>query len=639
MTRGVMADAKKGAEKGKAEGEKPAAKKDGTRETIESIVIAFIFAFLFRTFEAEAFVIPTGSMAPTLYGRHKDEVCPKCGFTWAIGASEELDRESGTYLERRIDGAVCPNCRYRKEVRNDPVFIGDRILVTKFNFEIGDPDRWDVTVFKFPEDPTTNYIKRLCGLPGETIEIRQGDLYRVGKGGTEILRKQSGSKQQAVLQAVYDDDHPSRELLKAGWPERWAGVARDDGPRAVAGWSEEADGWSADAEARSYSVKAGAERRWLRYRNFVPTADDWQDARNGRVNPRARLVLDFCAYNAIEFEGFGMQPDEGAYWVGDLAVTATVNVTEVKEGGRLVLELVEGGRKYRCTLDPATKKATLSYVDALDREQREESGRVLSEAEVDFDGPGEYELTFANVDDRLWLWIDGEEVEFATPTYEPFGGTAIQMPTADDLTPAGVAAENLTATVSHLSLERDVYYRAEMIDPQAALVPENRRPFLVAKEVGSDRIEENLVRAADEPDVYADLYARNVPWLQAGKEWHYRMTLGENEFLLLGDNSPKSQDSRLWGNIRGGAHRHAVPRSALVGKALLIFWPHGKRLGNEQDGLAHGWTIRGLDRFFYHKRALPTPPGQPQRTEIVADYPMHGVPFYPDFERILRRIR
>ena len=41
------------------------------REAIESIVVAFILAFLFRTFEAEAFVIPTGSMAPTLMGRHK----------------------------------------------------------------------------------------------------------------------------------------------------------------------------------------------------------------------------------------------------------------------------------------------------------------------------------------------------------------------------------------------------------------------------------------------------------------------------------------------------------------------------------------------------------------------------------------
>ena len=55
------------------------------RETVESIVIAFILAFLFRTFEAEAFVIPTGSMAPTLYGRHKEATCQTCGFKIVVG--------------------------------------------------------------------------------------------------------------------------------------------------------------------------------------------------------------------------------------------------------------------------------------------------------------------------------------------------------------------------------------------------------------------------------------------------------------------------------------------------------------------------------------------------------------------------
>ena len=61
------------------------------RETVESIVIAFVLAFLFRTFEAEAFVIPTGSMAPTLMGRHKDLVCPRCGCAYRVGSSEEVD--------------------------------------------------------------------------------------------------------------------------------------------------------------------------------------------------------------------------------------------------------------------------------------------------------------------------------------------------------------------------------------------------------------------------------------------------------------------------------------------------------------------------------------------------------------------
>src|SRR5439155_1572925 len=64
----------RGAEPSPKNGRRP----DNWRETIESIVVAFVLAFLFRTFEAEAFVIPTGSMAPTLYGQHRDITCEKC---------------------------------------------------------------------------------------------------------------------------------------------------------------------------------------------------------------------------------------------------------------------------------------------------------------------------------------------------------------------------------------------------------------------------------------------------------------------------------------------------------------------------------------------------------------------------------
>ncbi|HTN75581.1 MAG TPA: S26 family signal peptidase, partial [Pirellulaceae bacterium] len=76
------------------------------RETIESIVIAIILAFLFRTFEAEAFVIPTGSMAPTLQGRHKDVECPQCAYRYRTGASDEEKSA------KAVVGTVCPICRY-----------------------------------------------------------------------------------------------------------------------------------------------------------------------------------------------------------------------------------------------------------------------------------------------------------------------------------------------------------------------------------------------------------------------------------------------------------------------------------------------------------------------------------------------
>ena len=61
----------------------------GIHESIEAVVVALILAFLFRGFEVEAFVIPTGSMAPTLMGQHKDLLCPECGFRYSAGASSE----------------------------------------------------------------------------------------------------------------------------------------------------------------------------------------------------------------------------------------------------------------------------------------------------------------------------------------------------------------------------------------------------------------------------------------------------------------------------------------------------------------------------------------------------------------------
>ncbi len=106
------------------------------RETIESVVIAFVLAFLFRTFEAEAFVIPTGSMAPTLMGRHKDLECEACGYPYQVSASCEVD-ENGNVTEdcQTVFSSICPMCRY---VMTDldsgdyRSYKGDRILVAKF---------------------------------------------------------------------------------------------------------------------------------------------------------------------------------------------------------------------------------------------------------------------------------------------------------------------------------------------------------------------------------------------------------------------------------------------------------------------------------------------------------------------------
>ncbi len=411
------------------------------RETIESIVVAFILAFMFKTFEAEAFVIPTGSMAPTLYGRNKAATCPKCGTEFTIGASDEVETETDYVIPgARIDSAICPNCRYRldhKDIYDVPVFKGDGILVNKFSFEIRDPQRWQVVVFKYPEEPKTNYIKRCVALPNETICIRQGNLYRKNdQDAWEILRKDDPNKQRVLQMNVYDNDHPERDLLNAGWPERWAAVKRGDGANAIAGWAADVQGWVPDGQTRTFHLpldRGAKELQWFRYRNYVPTEETWRRAGQGQPleTPQARLITDFCGYNAFS-SGRIAADDLGFYWVGDLTLNCRIDVQQAQPDSQVVLELNEGARVYRCRIDLASGRAALVYAEPRDKKDPGQEHK-LAEADTRFVGTGQHDVSFANVDDRLCLWVDNRLIDFGQGAcYSPYGGSDIQRPWDED---------------------------------------------------------------------------------------------------------------------------------------------------------------------------------------------------------------
>ena len=634
----------------------PPPKRDGARETMESVAVAFVFCFLFKTFEAEAFVIPTGSMAPTLYGRHKDVECPGCGFEWAVGASTEVD--DGGYLlvdrndpvptaARPVRVAKCPNCARPVDLAPLPPFAGDRILVNKWPFLIGDPGRWEVTVFKFPENPTTNYVKRLVGLPGETLTIRQGDLYKIEDGAPTILHKEP-AKQRAMSLPVHQHDRPAPALLEAGVPERFAPVryrGESAGPGAVAGWADDPAGWTALPESRALrqSPAAGPQYSWVRYRHLRPTAEQWELAAAGVPvgDVTAKLILDYCAYNP-DLRRMDGAPD-GAFWVGDLELSLTLEVLDLAADAGLLLELVEGDRTYRCRIDAATGAATLSYADTLagaaaaDPAAATAAGEtVLGEFPTPLAGPGEYELGFANVDDRLTLWVGDDPV--AVAAYPPFAARRVQRPRDSDRAPAGFAVKNLAARAAHMELRRDIYYRGSFRDPDD-VSPGNRETDGRGRRLQFSDVEESrmpaLAAAADAPAEYGPAYARFLLADDRRVDRRvYELTLGPDEFLMLGDNSPSSLDSRLWSNTREAPRRHAVPRDALVGTAFAIYWPHGEPVWfPDEDGVTRGWAapwVPGLNRWFYHV-------GTDGR--LVTDYQAHGVPFLPNFGRLFKRIR
>ncbi len=534
---------------------RPDATTDGMRETVESVVVAFVLAFLFRTFEAEAFVIPTGSMAPTLMGRHKDIQCEKCQFPYRVTAKPEVDDEGRRFPEIWMTSSVCSNCGFtntlgtRTKEGPEPSFAGDRILVAKFPYAIGEPKRWDVVVFKYPARAHQNFIKRLVGLPNETIRILRGDVYAKAEGESDfIIARKPPDKVQAMMQTVYDNDYVLPETIEKGWPARWQawsvpveeaaarGFERSPAPVVIDG-----TGWKASTDLRSFEHSGEAnEPIWLRYSHTLPSPRDWDKLQNGgAADPLYQQIMDYNAYN-LGWSNRGGPNSNPQYWCGDLSLQCEVEVGS--ETGELILELVEGGVQFQCRIGVATGEARLSHTADPAFQPAPQQTKVK--------GKGVYRLAFANVDDQLLLWVDGKVIPFEA-TYSPLGNV---NPRGADYAPVGIASVGAKLRVSHLRISRDIYYIA-----------------------------------ASGP------YSGNRP---EGEDF----PLEKDQFFVLGDNSAESLDARYWTDGQFGPPLRYVDRDLMIGKALLIYWPHG-------------WF-------------------QVPGTGVPCYIPVMNAPMYPNFERM-----
>ena len=96
------------------------------KEWTSSILVALVLTLIIRTYVIQAFKIPSGSMRPTL-------------------------------------------------------MEGDKLFVNKYIYRFKKPERGDIIVFKYPVDPKKDFIKRLVGFGGESVEIRDGKIYVEGK--------------------------------------------------------------------------------------------------------------------------------------------------------------------------------------------------------------------------------------------------------------------------------------------------------------------------------------------------------------------------------------------------------------------------------------------------------------------------
>jgi len=165
--------------KAKAKKKKSAKGQESWLETIKTVFWAVAIALLVRTFAYEPFSIPSGSMLPGLL----------------VGDYLFVSKFSYGYSRFSFPWS--------------PKLFSGRILE-------GKPERGDVVVFRLPTDTKVDYIKRVIGLPGETVQVKAGRLYINGKiverrrvGQTVIYeREQQTSRYIERLFQVYAETLP-----------------------------------------------------------------------------------------------------------------------------------------------------------------------------------------------------------------------------------------------------------------------------------------------------------------------------------------------------------------------------------------------------------------------------------------------
>jgi len=510
-------------------------------ETLQSLIVAFSLAMTVRSFVTEGYVIPTGSMAPTLMGQHARFQSPATGYSFPfdvqpafepqfLGAQWPLVDPMASQLDP-IMARSSPDLM--KSTRS-----GDRVLVLKYLYLLREPERWDVVVFKNPTDPSgdaANYIKRLVGLPDEQLLMVDGDIFTAPLGAPRsefrIARKPEHI-QRAVWQPVHDSDYEPIDptALAKVWGRIWMGPP----------WE------SKEFRLRSDDSRGSRGRGWT-HDGSGPARLEWRWDR--------MQITDWGSYNALR-----AQAPSRRFAVSDLRVCLAI---DAQDPSALETEYTLTTRRRDMRFSLAGGKA--SIVIATQRESEQDDASVVAEASVPFAAPRKgapFAVEFWHVDERLSIWVNGREVvavedrfqsidERVTSSY--YGRTvddyaarpAFQQPTPPALS---LSFRGSPLVLARVSVDRDLYYRTEVLsDDPRAQAPQNGPP---------------------------------IRGLAFGSDLFNPAQLESDQFMMCGDNSAFSRDSRLLGrpsqlvtSIYGVDAPFVVPRPLLLGRAWCVYFP------------------------------------------------------------------
>ncbi|MCA9015485.1 MAG: signal peptidase I, partial [Planctomycetaceae bacterium] len=415
------------------------------------------------------------------------------------------------------------------------------LLVFKHAYYLKGPQRWDVVVFQNPMKPTQAYVKRVVGLPGEAVQVQQGDLYIDGK-----IQRKDLHTQHAVRLLVHD--HHYQPKNDDFFQPRFIPVEEQEEQAGHPAWIPRAEGFAFDAsQGDSLSTAVPQQWSWVKYQHWMRqgghylttvSLDEWPaemeqpepvlgplqyDAAKKQLSCKGAMasedchrfldqtdneefryavallyekshvapVLDHYAYNS------GLENQE-AIPIHDFLFECDLKVHSGE--GDFAIEMFDGHHRFRNQIDFKSQQVSL-FVDNQDQPVR--TGRLSKTQDRE---PMQLEMSI--MDRQVLFAINGQLI------YQPLLFSESAEPREMIRIPVRFGARGGRFDVTRLKLFRDIHYTRGKA-----------------------------------------LHGVEAPY-----------QLDQQSYFVLGDNSPVSLDSRSWSDGK-------VEHKYLLGKPFLVHLP------------------------------------------------------------------
>jgi signal peptidase I len=317
------------------------------RDNLRALITAIIAVLLVRFFCLEPFKIPTSSMEPTLIG---DPAC------------------------------------------------GDHILVNKSAYAWRYPGRWEVVIFRYPLNHQRNFLKRLIGLPGEEVAIKNGNIYVNGR----IARKPA-SVQAALLYPIFLGRKESYEKL----------------------WRTEGEAWQWTTPG---PVLQTNEVAWCIYNQQI--TNEYAPRRDRLFFKRSRPAY----------------PTGGGYTVGE--VVFSCRVTSHTAGAAVLVQIRKGLDRWLLTLATVTGKSTLAWYHG-------ETTSAHRQAALDYVLPAGQScaLRMSNLDEIVEVRVNGQSL-----TVMECAQSLAEVPGATHESGVQMGGRHGKFFFTEVEIWRDIYY-------------------------------------------------------------------------------------------------------------------------------------------------------------------------------------